>query len=152
MGQSEAHMWRIGYDIVLFSILVGAAWYDKQHKQIPDVCCIWLAVIGLFKGAVCSEGTEDIFWMLSGAAAGSVPMFLMTLVVPGAFGGGDIKLMAAAGLELGAKGILTAFVIAATAAGCYGAVGILLHCLNSKDRIAFGPFLSLGIGIVHLIF
>lgn len=38
---------------------------------------------------------------LIGALIVSVPMLVLALIVPGAFGGGDIKLMAASGLFLG---------------------------------------------------
>ena len=52
-------------------------------------------------------------------------------------GGGDIKLMAAAGLLLGWKEILLALVIGSVA-------GSVIHL--KKDRVlAFGPYLALGI-------
>ena len=152
MRQSELYMWRISYDIMVFCILVRASWHDLQHKRIPDRCCIWLAGIGLVRIFVCPECTWSICRGLLGAAAGSVPMFLATLVAPGAFGGGDIKLMAAAGIGLGPKGSLTGLLIGVTAAGCYGAAGVLLQHLRLKDRIVFGPFLSVGIGIAYLLF
>ena len=63
-------------------------------------------------------------------------------------GGGDIKLMAAAGLLLGWKLILVAFV-----AGC--ALGSVIHvsmmAMSKGERmLAFGPYLSLGI-VVSMI-
>ena len=65
-----------------------------------------------------------------------------------AMGGGDVNLMAAAGLFLGWKGILLAFVI-----GCV--FGAVIHLLRMKfagaDRmLAFGPYLSAGILIAAL--
>ena len=87
MRQSELSMWRISYDIMVFCILVRASWHDLQHKRIPDRCCIWLSGIGLVRIFVCPECTWSICRGLLGAAAGSVPMFLTTLVAPGAFGG-----------------------------------------------------------------
>lgn len=63
-------------------------------------------------------------------------------------GGGDIKLMAAAGLLLGWKLILVAFVV-----GC--ALGSVIHitimAMSKGERmLAFGPYLSLGI-VVSMI-
>lgn len=45
---------------------------------------------------------------LLGALIVSVPMLVLALIVPGAFGGGDIKLMAASGLFLGMDAIVCA--------------------------------------------
>ena len=60
-------------------------------------------------------------------------------------GGGDIKLMAVAGLFLGWKLVLLAFFL-----GCI--LGSVIHCLRmavskEKSMLAFGPYLSLGIFI-----
>ena len=146
------YMWKIGYDIMLFWILARASWYDLKYKRIPDRCCIWLVGIGMVRIVVCPECIWNICLGLLGAATVSVPIFLITLVVPGAFGGGDIKLMAAAGVGLGPKGSLTGLVIGVTAAGCYGAAGVLFQYLRLKDQIILGPFLSAGIGIAYILF
>lgn len=63
-------------------------------------------------------------------------------------GGGDVKLMAAAGLLLGWKLILVAFVV-----GCV--LGSIIHltimAIHKGERVlAFGPYLSLGI-IISMI-
>lgn len=63
-------------------------------------------------------------------------------------GGGDIKLMAAAGLLLGWKLILVAFV-----AGCTlgSVIHITIMAIGKGERmLAFGPYLSLGI-VVSMI-
>ena len=58
-------------------------------------------------------------------------------------GGGDLKLMAAAGLMLGWKEIILAFAL-----GCI--LGAVIHVLRMKISkaehvLAFGPYLALGI-------
>ena len=63
-------------------------------------------------------------------------------------GGGDIKLMAAAGLFLGWKSIILAFVI-----GCI--LGSVIHLIRMKvskqDHVlAFGPYLATGIFIASM--
>ena len=60
-------------------------------------------------------------------------------------GGGDIKLMAVAGLFLGGKLVLLAFFL-----GCI--LGSLIHGIRmavtkEKSMLAFGPYLSLGVFI-----
>lgn len=62
-----------------------------------------------------------------------------------AMGGGDIKLMAVAGLFLGGKLVLLAFFL-----GCI--LGSLIHGIRmavtkEKSMLAFGPYLSLGVFI-----
>lgn len=58
-------------------------------------------------------------------------------------GGGDIKLMAAAGLLLGWKEILLALVIGSVAGSV---IHLILMKVQKKDRVlAFGPYLALGI-------
>ena len=65
--------------------------------------------------------------------------------MPGAFGGGDIKLMAVIGFFLGWKMSLTAFMLAVFSGGIYG-IGLLLSKKKgAKEHFAFGPFLVLGI-------
>lgn len=64
-------------------------------------------------------------------------------------GGGDVKLMASAGLLLGWKLILLAFIL-----GCIFASVIHLLKMRFTDadsRLAFGPYLSAGI-IVSILF
>ena len=74
-------------------------------------------------------------------------MLLLTLAVPGAFGGGDIKLMGACGAFLGWKITLVSAFIAILFGGMWG-IGLLLGKKKSrKDHFAFGPFLCIGMVI-----
>lgn len=70
----------------------------------------------------------------------SLPLFAITLAVPGAFGGGDIKLMAVIGFFLGWKMSLTAFMLAVFSGGIYG-IGLLLSKKKgAKEHFAFARF------------
>jgi leader peptidase (prepilin peptidase)/N-methyltransferase len=76
-------------------------------------------------------------------------LFLLLVVSKGrAIGGGDVKLMAAAGLLLGWKNIILAFLL-----GCI--IGSVIHLLRMKlsgaDHVlAMGPYLSVGIAVAAL--
>lgn len=59
---------------------------------------------------------------LIGALIVSVPMLVLALIVPGAFGGGDIKLMAASGLFLGMDAIVCAMFFGLLSGGGYAAL------------------------------
>ena len=68
----------------------------------------------------------------------------------GAFGGGDIKLMAAAGLFLGWQNTLLAMFFGIVFGGIYGIYLLAAKKAGKKDHFAFGPFLCAGIVIAML--
>ena len=80
-----------------------------------------------------------------------MPILLLCLVIPGAFGGGDIKLMAAAGLLLGWQHTLLAAFLAVLGGGGYGAYLLARKLADRKDHFAFGPFLCTGIVLALLV-
>ena len=88
---------------------------------------------------------------LIGALIISVPMLLLALVIPGAFGGGDIKLMAVIGFFLGWKMSLTAFMLAVFSGGIYG-IGLLLSKKKgAKEHFAFGTLLCAGTALTLFV-
>lgn len=74
-------------------ILLSIALIDAETQLIPDRLNLALAVCGVVGTLLSPAG-----WLphLIGAFCVSVPMLLLCLAIDGAFGGGDIKLMAAA--------------------------------------------------------
>ncbi len=70
----------------------------------------------------------------------SLPLFLITLAVPGGFGGGDIKLMAACGLFLGWKLCLLSLCFGLLTGGLYGIWLLAAGKKGRKEHFAFGPF------------
>ncbi len=114
--------------------------YNRFHILIAI-----LAVIQLF--LVPEHGIGD---RLVGALIVSVPMLVLALIVPGAFGGGDIKLMAAAGLFLGTDANVCAMFFGLLSGGAYAAFMLVTKKLKRNDQFAFGPFLALGLGIAAL--
>lgn len=71
-------------------------------------------------------------------------MVLLVLVLPGGFGGGDIKLMAAGGLFLGLEGCVLAMVLGLLAGGMCAIVLVIWKNAGRKDVFAFGPCLCGG--------
>ena len=78
----------------------------------------------------------------------SLPLFVICLIRPGAFGGGDVKLMAGCGFFLGAEAVWLSFLFAVFAAG--GRVLFLLFTgrAGRKTRFPLGPFLCAGMALV----
>lgn len=111
--------------------------YNRFHVLIAI-----LAVTQLFLAP--GHGLGD---RILGALIVSVPMLVLTLIVPGAFGGGDIKLMAASGLFLGTDAIVCAMFFGLLSGGAYAAWMLATKKLGRSDHFAFGPFLALGLAI-----
>jgi leader peptidase (prepilin peptidase)/N-methyltransferase len=77
-------------------------------------------------------------------------MFLMSLLIKGAFGGGDIKLMAASGLYLGWRLTLAGAFLGLFISGFYAIYLLLLRKAGSKSKIKLVPFLSIGLSAASL--
>ncbi len=130
----------------LFFILVWAAAYkDGKERKIPDAIVLGVCLVALANFLVIDE--SEMISKILGISAVSVPMLLVTLIRPGAFGGGDIKLMAASGAFLGAEDIFLSFFYGLVFGSIYGICLIFLKGKTRKERFAFGPFLAAGMTI-----
>ncbi len=140
--------WKFGSDVQAFAafaflgILAVVAFVDADTMEIPNGLVLAVAVTALASWLLGGEPA----WQerLIGAVCVSVPMLLLTLAIPGAFGGGDIKLMGAAGLFLGWKLCLTATFLAIVGGGLYGIFLLAARKKGKKEHFAFGPFLCAG--------
>lgn len=129
----------------VYAILATIAFIDMDTQYIPPELNIIIAVLGLISIIVLPGPT--IAERLIGVVCISVPLLIITLIVPGAFGGGDIKMMAAVGVLLGWKGTVMAFLIGLLLGGIFGAFVLATKKLGRKEHFAFGPFLAIGIAI-----
>lgn len=131
---------------LMASALLALSIIDWRTYEIPFGFNVWIGCLGLIRMA-----SDYKNWMLYaiGFVAVSAVLELLLLVSRGrAIGGGDVKLMAAAGLVLGWKLIWLAFVL-----GCV--LGAVIHVTRMKvsgaDRVlALGPYLSVGILLAAL--
>ena len=126
-------------------ILLVVALIDWDTQMIYDRFHILILILGilsiwLFPG----HGITD---RLIGALVISLPMLILALIIPGAFGGGDIKLMAVSGLMLGVAPIVCAMFLGLLTGGGYGIVMLKRKKLGKKDQFAFGPFLAFGLAV-----
>lgn len=129
------------YAAILFPVLIILSLWDMDHKEIPYTCSILIALMGIV-----SIFTSQVPWYehLIGAVIIAVPFGVLCFF--GTMGGGDVQLMAAAGLLLG-----WSVVPAAMVGIILGALfGILVKAVTKKNVIVFGPFLSIGIGVGYL--
>ena len=125
------------------AVLAVITLIDMDTQTIPPVLNVILGGLGLI--SIFTFPGPSIMERLIGFFCISVPMFLIVLLIPDGFGGGDIKMMAASGIFLGWKGNVAAFVIGLLIGGAYGAWLLLSKKKGRKEHFAFGPCLSIGV-------
>lgn len=157
--------------MALTSTLIVIAVIDWRTYEIPFGLNVFIAVLGVLsaafdllkthgmwdysleensaKGAFFSWQPMTLTDHIIGAVCVSGFLLILFFATKGrGIGGGDIKLMAAAGLLLGWKNCILAFVL-----GCVLGSVIHLICMrvSKKDHVlAFGPYLAAGIFIASL--
>lgn len=129
---------------VITMILLAITMIDLDTMIIPNELNLILFLIGFILMFIRHLTVIDCFL---GMICISLPMFLLNLIIPDSFGGGDIKLMFASGIVLGWKYSLLATFIGIIIAGTYCVYLILKKKVDKKGHIAFGPYLSFGIFI-----
>ncbi|UMZ73501.1 prepilin peptidase [Natranaerofaba carboxydovora] len=129
--------------LFIFSILIVISFIDIDNRIIPNKLVLILLVWAIIWQIIYPE--ISLYDGGLGAVIGGGLFFFIAVISRGGMGGGDIKLMFAAGFLLG--GALTALTI--LIASIIGSiVGVTLMALKLKDRkdpIPFGPFICLGI-------
>ena len=131
----------------LFSSLIALSVIDFRTYEIPVGFNIFILVLGTIR-VVCEFINDHNSWpeYIIGLVSVSVPLVLIYYATKGrGIGGGDVKLMGAAGLLLGWKLIVLAFFL-----GCL--LGSVIHIARMKISgeshvLAMGPYLSAGIVI-----
>lgn len=131
--------------------LTACAVADINAGIVPDLIVILIAVLAVVKFFVTEPfSINTAIPYLIGAVCVSVPMLLLALIIKGAFGGGDIKLMAAAGLYLGWKYTVAGVAVGLFAAGLYGIYLLIRKKAGPKSKLRLAPFLAYGLGAATL--
>lgn len=131
---------------LLFSALLSLSVIDARTREIPFGINVFIFVLGLVHLGL---NYRDFLNYIIGAACVSGFLLILFYASKGrAIGGGDIKLMCAAGLMLGWKEIILSFALACV-------IGSVVHITRLKvskaDHVlAMGPYLSVGIYITVL--
>ena len=126
----------------LLSVLALVALVDGDTLEIPNGFIFALLVPALLC-AWAFPGT-GLWARGAGALCASLPMLVLALCIPGAFGGGDIKLMAVLGFALGWRLTLLTLLLAVFTGGGYAIYLLLAKKKKRGEQLAFGPFLCLG--------
>ncbi|OOB78632.1 MAG: hypothetical protein BEN18_06825 [Epulopiscium sp. Nuni2H_MBin001] len=139
----------IGFNIeallgcMLVSTLLVISIIDAKTMIIPIETTVFIGILGIIYSMFNISNWRE---HLLGFFCISTILLLIFIISKGtAIGGGDVKLMAGAGLYLGLVGTLIAFFTACL-------LGSIIHPIRMKlfgvnNRLAMGPYLSIGIGI-----
>ena len=128
------------------SALLALSVIDWRTQEIPLGFILFILTLGLVR---LFTDLENWSQYVIGLFAVSVFLLLIDLVTKGrGIGHGDIKLMAATGLLLGWKLIIIAFIMACI-------IGTVVHLIRMAvkkvgRKLAFGPYLSMGICIAMI--
>ena len=131
---------------LMASALLALSVIDFRTYEIPFGFNIFIGILGVVRLVTDMGNWQDY---VIGFFAISAVLEILLLVSGGrAIGGGDVKLMAAAGLLVGWKLVILAFFI-----GCI--LGSVIHIIRMKVShaehvLAMGPYLSAGILIAAL--
>ena len=139
------------FTVLFLLLLVACAAADINKGIVPDLIVILIAVLGIIKYFVTEPlSLSTVLPHLIGTVCVSVPMLIVALLIKSAFGGGDIKLMAASGLYLGWKFTLAGVAVGLFAAGLYGIYLLFRKKAGPKSKLHIAPFLAYGLGAAAL--
>lgn len=132
-----------GITVVYLMILCRIAYADWKYQIIEPWTHIGILTLAcmemLFRVGV------SVQERCLGAVVIAVPMLVLTVLLKGGFGGGDIKLMAVSGFLNGVKVITYAGMLGIILSGIYVSMMMAAGKMGRKDSFALGPFLVMGI-------
>ena len=138
---------------IFLILLVACASADIKDGIVPDAVLILIALLASVKILLLEMHSPEV-WIqhLIGALIVSIPMLITAILIKGAFGGGDIKLMAAAGLYMAWRATLGGAVLGICTAGIYAIILIIIKKANKSSKIRLAPFLVYGLAIFSLYY
>lgn len=139
------NIWKLLTLLIIFAffcIMDLVILVDYDTMEIPNRFVIVLLYVAV--AALVVVPGVSLPAHLIGALCISVPMLLVMLAIPGAFGGGDLKLTAAVGLLLGWQLTVIGFLLGLLGGGIYGIARLASKKVDKRDHFSFGPFLCTG--------
>lgn len=132
-----------GITVVYLMILCRIAYADWKYQIIEPWTHIGILTLACME-MLFREGVS-VQERCLGAVVIAVPMLVLTVLLKGGFGGGDIKLMAVSGFLNGVKVITYAGMLGIILSGIYVSMMLAAGKMGRKDSFALGPFLVMGI-------
>ncbi|MGA3214487.1 MAG: prepilin peptidase [Acidimicrobiales bacterium] len=143
-----ASVWALPAFCVLAASLIAISAIDAEHMRIPSPLVYATAALGAPLLVIASAGTHRwsalLAALIAGAAAFAV-FFALFYAVPKGIGFGDVRLAGLCGGFLGWIGyreVVVAFLLSFILAGVPAAVLLVMHKVQRRTQIPFGPFLA----------
>lgn len=132
----------------IFMILLAITIIDFDTMTIPNGLIIALIIpVGMM---TVLHQDISLLTRIIGFFIISLPMYLLMMIIPDCFGGGDLKLIAVCGFLLGWQNTLLAGFISVILGGIYAIYLLMSGKAKKGAHIAFGPYLAIGIAIALL--
>lgn len=132
-----------GITVVYLMILCRIAYADWKYQIIEPWTHIGILTLACME--MLFHVGVSVQERCLGAVVIAVPMLVLTVLLKGGFGGGDIKLMAVSGFLNGVKVITYAGMLGIILSGIYVSMMLAAGKMGRKDSFALGPFLVMGI-------
>ena len=134
------------YVLAAISLLLFMTVTDFEQHVILNEMVFFFALLGLCYTLHLHLSLQA---HLLAALGGGLLFLFLAFASKGAIGGGDIKLIAALGLWLGIKALLTVMIYGAITGGIAALLLLLLKKTTRKNYLAYGPYFALtAIGVL----
>ena len=114
---------------------------DFEQQVILNEMVFVFALFGLCHTLHLQLSLQD---HLLAALGGGLLFLFLAFISKGAMGGGDIKLIAALGLWLGIKALITVIIYGAIAGGIAALLLLLSKKVKRKQYLAYGPYFAIS--------
>ena len=140
------------YILIAISLLLFMTITDFEQQVILNEMVFVFALLGLCYTLHLQLSLQD---HLLAALGGGLLFLFLAFISKGSIGGGDIKLIAALGLWLGIKALLTVIIYGSIAGGIVALLLLLLKRIKRKQFLAYGPYFALSaigilLGLLHV--
>lgn len=147
---SQTTMPALLYILIAVSFLLFLTITDFEQQVILNEMMIFFTLFGLCYTLHLQLSLRE---HLLAAFGGGLLFLFLAFISRGALGGGDIKLIAALGLWLGIKPLISVIIYGAIAGGIVALLLLLLRKTTRKQFLAYGPYFALSaIGVLLNIF
>lgn len=134
--------------------LIWLAIVDAYTFLIPDFVLLWVGIIGITV-SLAQESVWQLGWRLLAASMSYFTLWFMNFLYRlirnmDGMGGGDFKLMAIIGFQVGFMGTWVTLILASLTGAIYGLWSIWRKKQDLRYPIPFGPFLVFGAMVYEL--
>lgn len=128
--------------LLLTSLIIPVTVSDIAYKRIPNKLLLFFSPIFLL---YCLLSPLNTLWLsLTGALLAFSLVFTIILVSKGGMGVGDLKYFTLLGFVFGPYYFLLLFFLSTVFGSIGGLITMRIQKINSRSKIAFGPYIGLA--------